>query len=110
MKNQVSLIGYVGLDPEIRKMSNGQKMARLNLATKEVYYNREGERTEHTAWHKVVAWGRHAEIIDRYVRKGRLLGVDGKLAYREYTTPEGEKRRIAEIRVENLQLLDRKEA
>lgn len=108
MKNQVSLIGRVGQDPEIKVMDNGVKMAKFSLATNDYYLTRDGERKEQTQWHNIVAWGKNAEVVERYVTKGRLVGVEGKLEYRQYENKDGRKLYFTEIRANDLLLLDKK--
>ncbi len=108
MKNQVSLIGRVGQDPEIKVLDNGVKMAKFSLATNDYYLTRDGERKEQTQWHNIVAWGKNAEVVERYVTKGRLLGVEGKLEYRQYENKDGRKLYFTEIRANDLLLLDKK--
>jgi len=108
MKNQVSLIGRVGQDPEIKVLDNGVKMAKFSLATNDYYLTRDGERKEQTQWHNIVAWGKNAEVVERYVTKGRLVGVEGKLEYRQYENKDGRKLYFTEIRANDLLLLDKK--
>ncbi len=108
MKNSVNLIGYVGQNPEIKTLDNGMKLAKFRLATNETYVTREGEKKEQTQWHTIVAWGKTAEIVERFVNKGRLLGVEGKLAYRNFESAEGQKHYFTEIRANEILFLDRK--
>ena len=108
MKNQVSLIGRVGQDPEIKVLDNGVKIAKFSLATNDYYLTRDGERKEQTQWHNIVAWGKNAEVVERYVTKGRLVGVEGKLEYRQYENKDGRKLYFTEIRANDLLLLDKK--
>ena len=108
MKNSVNLIGYVGQDPEIKTLDNGVKLAKIRLATNDYYVTRDGERKEQTQWHTVVAWGKTADVVERFVTKGRLLGVEGRLEYRNYENESGEKRYFTEIRANEVLLLDKK--
>ena len=108
MKNQVSLIGRVGQTPEIKVLDNGVKLAKFSLATNDYYTTRDGERKEQTQWHNIVVWGKTADVVERYVSKGRLVGVEGKLEYRQFEDAEGRKHYFTEIRVSDLHLLDRK--
>jgi len=108
MKNQVNLIGYVGQDPEIRNLGNGKKLARFSVATHSYYTTRTGERKEETQWHQVVAWNKTADIIERFVSKGRLVNIDGQIVYRQFEDRNGVKHTVAEIRAENVRFLDRK--
>ncbi len=97
MKNSVQLIGNVGNDPEIKTFDGGKKVVNLTLATNESYKNEKGEKTEKTEWHKVVAWGSTADIIEKYVTKGKEIAIAGKLTHRSYDDKNGEKRYITEV-------------
>jgi single-strand DNA-binding protein len=107
LKNTVRLIGHVGHVPEIKKMKNGRKLAKFSIATNEVYYNNKGEKVNRTYWHNIVAWGKTAEIIDRYVDKGKEIAIEGKLTNRAYDTPEGYKRYVTEIVINEILMLNR---
>ena len=105
MKNKVQLIGNVGNDPEIKTLDGGKKVANLTIATNESYKNEKGEKVEQTEWHKVVAWGKTAEIIEKYVTKGKEVALEGKLTHRSYDDKNGEKRYFTEVVVSELLLL-----
>ena len=105
MRNKVQLIGHVGNDPEIKNLEGGKKVANLTIATNESYKNEKGEKVEQTEWHKVVAWGKTAEIIEKYVTKGKEIAIEGKLTHRSYDDKNGEKRYITEVVVNDLLLL-----
>jgi single-strand DNA-binding protein len=105
MKNTVQLIGNVGNDPEIKSFDGGKKVANLTIATNDSYKNDKGEKVEQTEWHKVVAWGKTADIIEKYVTKGLQIGIEGKLTHRSYDDKNGEKRYITEIVVNEVMLL-----
>jgi len=105
LRNKVQLIGNVGNDPEIKNFEGGKKLANLVIATKESYKNEEGERLEQTQWHRVTAWGKAAEIIEKFVTKGKEIAVEGKLIHRSYDDKDGEKRYITEVVVNDLLLL-----
>ena len=105
MKNRVQLIGNVGNDPEIKTFDGGRKLANLTIATNDSYKNDKGEKVEQTEWHKVVAWGKTADLIEKYVTKGNQIGIEGKLTHRSYDDKNGEKRYITEIVVNELLLL-----
>ena len=105
MKNRVQLIGHVGQDPEVKSFEGRKKVANLNLATNDVYYKEEGEKVTQTEWHRVVAWGKLASLIEQYVTKGKELGVTGKITYRNYEDKEGNKRSITEIVAEEVLFL-----
>ncbi len=97
MKNRVQLIGHVGNDPEIKTLENGKKVATVTLATNDFYTTDKGEKIEETQWHRITAWGKTAEIIEKYVVKGKEIGVEAKLTYRTYDDKNGEKRYVTDI-------------
>ena len=97
LRNSVRLIGRVGNNPEVKTFDNGNRVASFSLATNEVYYNDQGEKQETTQWHNLVAWGKTAEIIQKYVEKGKEIAIEGKLTYRHYDDKDGNKRYITEI-------------
>lgn len=107
MKNRVQLIGNVGQNPEIRTLENGKKLAHLIIATNEIYKNDKGEKVEQTEWHRVTAWGKTAEIIEKFVVKGKEVAVDGKLTHRSYDDKNGEKRYVTEVVVNEILLLSK---
>ena len=96
LRNNVRLIGRVGNNPETKTFDNGTKVS-LSLATSDFYYNDKNEKVETTQWHNIVAWGKTAELIQKYVEKGKEIAVEGKLTYRTYEDKEGIKRSITEI-------------
>jgi len=105
MKNKVQLIGHVGQEPEIKTFDGGKKVANLTLATNEVYYKENGDKVEKTEWHKVKAWGKTADIIEKYGTKGKEVAIEGKLTHRSYEDKNGEKRYITEIVVNEILLM-----
>jgi single-strand DNA-binding protein len=105
MKNTVQLIGNVGNDPEIKTFDGGKKLANITIATNDSYKNDKGEKVEQTEWHKVVAWGKTADIIEKYVTKGLQIAIEGKLTHRSYDDKNGEKRYITEVVVNEVLLL-----
>ncbi len=109
LRNRVQLIGNPGMDPEVKVLENGNKLAKLSLATNENYKNAKGEKLTDTQWHNLVAWGKTAELIEKYVRKGKEIGVEGKLVTRNYETPSGEKRYVTEVVVNEILLLGNRE-
>jgi single-strand DNA-binding protein len=104
MKNRVQLIGNVGQEPEVKTINN-KKVATLTIATNDFYYNEKGDKVEQTEWHRVTAWGKTAEIIEKYVTKGKEIAVEGKLTHRSYDDKDGNKRYVTEILVSELLLL-----
>lgn len=108
MVNKVILVGNVGLDPEVRTLETGVKVARIRLATTERIFNRQtNETTEHTEWHTVTLWRGLAEVIDKYVRKGSQLYIEGSLRSREWER-DGVKHYATEIVADEMKLLGRR--
>ena len=105
MKNRVQLIGHVGNEPEIKTFEGGKKVANLTLATNDTYRNDKGDKVEQTEWHKVTAWGKTADIIEKYVTKGKEVAIEGKLTHRSYEDKNGEKRYITEVIVNEILLI-----
>jgi len=108
--NKVILIGHLGQDPEIRYTASGQAVTKLRLATTDRYHDKNtGEKREQTQWHTLVAWGRLAEICNKYLEKGSHICAEGKLTYRKWQDRDGNSRVSAEVRLENLKMLNRKQ-
>ncbi|MDR1755598.1 MAG: single-stranded DNA-binding protein [Culturomica sp.] len=105
MVNKVILIGNVGADPEVRYLEGGVAVANLRLATTENYKNRNGEKVEQTEWHSVVLWRGLAEIVEKYVKKGMRLYIEGRLRTRAWDDQSGNKRYTTEIYADNMQML-----
>lgn len=109
--NKVTLIGNLGADPEIRTTPNGSKVAQFSLATSRSWTSQSGEKQEKTEWHKCVAWNAGsrgtglADIIERYVKKGEKLYVEGRVEYRQYEDKEKQTRYVTEINVREILLL-----
>lgn len=107
MKNRVQLIGRVGQDPEVKTLDGGKKLATVSIATNDVYYKENGDKVEQTEWHRVTAWGKTADIIEKYVVKGKEIGIEGKLTHRSYDDKNGEKRYVTEIIANEVLLLSK---
>ncbi|WP_313373851.1 single-stranded DNA-binding protein [Chishuiella sp.] len=105
LRNNVRLTGNVGKNPEIKTLENDKKIARFSLATNESYTNSKNEKIQQTTWHNIVAYGPIVSIIEKHVEKGKQIGVDGKLTYRDYTDKEGINRNITEIVIDEIILL-----
>ncbi len=105
LRNKVQLIGHLGQDPEIVNLESGKTLAKFSLATNESYKNADGDKVTDTQWHNIVAWGKTAEIIEKYISKGKEVAVEGRLRNRSYETKEGEKRYITEIVCNELLML-----
>ena len=104
MVNKVILVGYVGKDPEITHMDNNLVRARFSLATNERWV-KDGNKTEVTEWHNIVMWKYLAELAEKYVRKGSLLYVEGKIRSRSYDDKDGVKRYITEILADGMNFI-----
>ena len=111
MINKVILIGNVGQDPEIRytgDVNNGTKVATLRVATTERYRDRNGNLQEHTEWHSIVVWRNTADVVEKYVKKGTQVYIEGRLRTRSWDDQNGNKRYVTEIVADTLQLLGRR--
>ena len=97
LRNRVQLIGHLGQDPEMKTLESGKKFTRFTLATNESYKNAEGVKTEETTWHNVVAWNSTAEVISKYLKKGKEVCIEGRITYRTYTDKSGSERSATEI-------------
>ncbi|MBR5384908.1 MAG: single-stranded DNA-binding protein [Bacteroidales bacterium] len=112
--NKVMLIGNVGQDPEVRYLEpnsasgNGAKVASLRLATTERFRDRSGETRENTEWHNVVLWRNLADVVEKFVKKGTQVYIEGRIRTRSWTDQTGAKRYTTEIEATNLQLLGRR--
>lgn len=109
MINKVILIGRLGKDPVLKHFSNDNAIAEFSLATDDSYKNKEGQKVEQTDWHNIkIPTKRQAEIAEKYLRKGSLVYIEGKIRYRSYDDKDGNKRWITEIIAENFRMLDSK--
>ena len=99
LKNKVQLIGNLGANPEVKTLDGGRKLARFNVATSETYRNAKGDKVTDTQWHTLVAWGKVAEIAEKYLKKGSEIAVEGKLINRTYNDKDGNKKYITEVQV-----------
>ncbi len=107
LRNSVRLIGHLGDDPKVRKYDGGKTVANFSIATNEIYRDKNGEKQSETTWHRIVAWGKQAEIVESYVKKGSEVAIEGKIANHTYDDDKGEKRYISEIVVRDILLLDK---
>jgi len=110
LKNKVQLIGNLGGKPEVKNLQSGKKLAQFSIATHESYRNAKGEKVTETQWHRVVAWGKVAEVAEKYLDKGKEVAIEGKLVTRSYNDKEGSKKFITEVQVGELLLLGSKPA
>ncbi len=105
LRNKVSLIGNLGMDPKVTELDGGRKRVRFTLATNDTYRNGKGEKIVDTQWHNIVAWGNNAVFAEKYLQKGMEVTLDGRLTYRDYEDKNGEKRYITEVIVDNILIL-----
>ena len=108
LKNKVQLIGNLGNAPEVKTTESGKKLARFSVATNESYRNAQGEKVTETTWHNLVAWGKVADIAEKYLNKGSEVAIEGKLINRSYTDKDGTKKYITEVQVNELLMLGSK--
>ncbi len=103
--NKVILIGRLGKDPELRYTTSGQPVANFTIATTEVRNSKDGDKQEYTEWHRIVAWGRLAEICGEYLTKGKMVYIEGALRTRSWDDKQGSKRWTTEIVSQTMQIL-----
>jgi single-strand DNA-binding protein len=103
--NKVILVGNLGANPEMRFTQGGQAVANLRLATTERWTDRNGQKQEQTEWHRVVVWGKQAEICGQYLTKGRQIYVEGRIRTRQWQDQQGQKRFTTEIVAQTVQML-----
>ena len=108
LKNKVQLIGNLGNAPEVRNTESGKKLVRFSIATSETYRNAKGEKVKETQWHNLIAWGKVADIAEKYLTKGTEVAIEGKLMNNNYTDKDGNKKYSTEIQVHELLLLGNK--
>jgi len=104
--NKVILIGNVGADPELRYTPGGAAVTNFNMATNESWTDNNGEKQERTEWHRIVVWGRLAEICNQYLRKGSKVYIEGRLQTRSWEGQDGQKRYTTEVVARDMQMLD----
>ena len=107
MRNKVQLIGRLGTKAETMHFDSGKVKSSFSIATKDVFKNTKGEKVEETQWHSLVAFGKTAEIFQKYVPKGKEIAVEGKLTHRSYDDKDGNKRFITEVVANELVLLNK---
>jgi single-strand DNA-binding protein len=108
LKNKVQLIGNVGNAPEVRNTESGKKLVHFSIATNESYRNAKGEKVIETQWHNLIAWGKVADIAEKYLSKGTEVAIEGKLMNSNYTDKDGNKKYVTEIQVHELLMLGNK--
>ncbi len=107
--NKVMLVGHLGRDPELRYTPSGAAVANFTLATNEAWTDKSGEKQERTEWHRIVVWGKQAEIAGEYLTKGKQVFVEGSLQTREWNDRDGNKKQTTEIRAQRVIMLGRAE-
>ncbi len=105
LRNRVQLIGNLGNDPEIKELENGKKLARFSIATNDSYKDAEGKKITHTQWHNIIAWNGNASIAENYLKKGKEVAIEGRLAHRSYDDKEGNTKYVTEVIVNQILLL-----
>ena len=103
--NKVILVGHLGADPDMRYTPSGQGVCELRLATSESWNDKNGQRQERTEWHRIVVWGKRAEVCSKYLAKGRQVFVEGRIQTRTYDDKDGNKKYITEIIAADVQFL-----
>ena len=107
LKNKVQLIGHLGKDPEIINLESGKMLAKFSLATNESYKNAHGEKVTDTQWHNIVAWGKTAQIVEKFVSKGKEVAIEGKVTTRSWEDKDGMKRYVTEVVCNELLMLSK---
>lgn len=105
--NKVILVGNLGADPEVRTTPGGQRVANLRLATSRQWTGQDGQRQEKTEWHSIVVWGKQADIVERYLTKGKQIYLEGRLETRSWQDKEGQTKYKTEVICDNFQMLGR---
>jgi single-strand DNA-binding protein len=108
LRNCVRLIGNLGQNPDVKELKSGKKLAKFSLATTDSYRDENGNKVNDTTWHQLIAWGKQAELVEKYLEKGQEIAIEGKIASRQYTDKEGNKRYVTEIVVNELLMLGSK--
>jgi single-strand DNA-binding protein len=107
--NKVILVGHLGRDPELRYTPSGAAVANFTLATNDAWTDKAGEKQERTEWHRIVVWGKQAEIVGEYLQKGKQVFIEGSLQTREWNDRDGNKRQTTEVRAQRVIMLGRGE-
>lgn len=107
--NKAIVLGRLGKDPELRESSNNNKVCNFSVATSESWNDKSGQKQERTEWHRIVVWGKLAELCVKYLTKGSQVYVDGRLQTRAYDDKNGQKRYATELIAQNIQFLGRNE-
>jgi single-strand DNA-binding protein len=108
LRNKVQLIGNLGMNPEIVNLEKGKKLAKFSVATNETFYNNAGEKVTDTQWHNLIAWGSIAERVEKILKKGTEIALEGKLVNKSYEDKNGNKKYVTEIVLNDFTLLGSK--
>lgn len=108
IKNKVQLVGNLGMNPEIKTLEGGKKLAKMSIAVNDSYKNSKGERVTETNWHNLVAWGKTVDVVEKHLSKGTEVAIEGKLISKSYTDKEGKKRYKTEVQINELLVIDSK--
>jgi single-strand DNA-binding protein len=108
LRNKVQLIGNLGKAPEIKNIDSGKKLAKFSVATNEIYTNNKGEKVKETQWHNLVAWGKLADIAEKYLDKGSEVVIEGKIITKDYLDKDGNKKYTTEIQVNEMLMMGSK--
>ncbi|MFT6814186.1 MAG: single-strand DNA-binding protein [Sphingobacteriales bacterium] len=108
IKNKVQLVGHLGENPTIKTFEGDRKLAQFSMATNETFKNKEGEKVVETQWHKIVIWGKLAEVAEKYLIKGSEVIIEGKITYRKYDNKEGVTQYFTEINCNELMMVGAK--
>jgi single-strand DNA-binding protein len=106
LRNRVQLIGNLGQDPEVKTLESGKKVTNFTMATHESYKGADGNRTEETTWHNIVAWNGLAELSSKFLKKGKEVCIEGRISYRTFTDKNGLQKNVTEIVATDLVLLN----
>ena len=107
LRNSVRLLGHLGEDPKVKRLESGKVVANFNIATNEIYRDSNGNKQTETTWHHLVAWGKNAEVAEKYLKKGKEIAIEGKLTNRKWEDKNGEKQHMTEIVINSLLMLDK---
>lgn len=99
IRNSVQLVGHLGGEPQIRELTSGRKVGQVSIATSDFFRDNNGEYQQRTQWHQLVAWGPQADYLERYLHKGTMIGIRGKLTHRSYQDKDGKKKERTEVLV-----------
>jgi single-strand DNA-binding protein len=102
--NKAFILGRLTADPQVRSTQTGQQVASFSVATNRVWYNQERQKQEEVEYHNIVVWGRQAEVADKFLKKGQLVLIEGRIQTRDWQGKDGQKRRSTEVIAERIQL------